>query len=134
MNASDVISPLQTSGFTCKQKRATVYACELNVGAAGFEATVATAGNAVTRVSAIVRIEANLEPGPGTLVFLTWIATIPYSGDQASVTEIASWVTGHVQARTSAAATIGRYIYTLEASVPGTLYLTVEGDGKRWPA
>jgi hypothetical protein len=114
LQRSDVVSALEEQGYRCTRDSSSSL-CNLQVGAHSFEIMISSPldDDRITSVISTVSGPPERLPGSKALPFFTWVASLPFADDQATVTDITGWVEQQLDGGADAHAQIGGYGYEM---------------------
>jgi hypothetical protein len=126
LQASEVVAALKSKGHDCTSKNtedAVEWECRLVLGATDYDVHMRTVHGQVHTVLAQAGILSDRpsqggkrEAGSGTVPYLLWFASLPFSDDPLTVAEVKRWLTRQVEAGKRATVDIAGYNYQVDAS------------------
>jgi hypothetical protein len=139
LQGSAVIAALKSKGHGCdseSENRAdgVRWECKLQIGATEYSLHMRTLHGQVNTVLADVRVLADRPAqggsrgaASGTVPYLLWFASLPFSDDPLTVADVRAWLTRQVEAGRKATVEIAGYRYEVDASKEGAATFDMEG-------
>ena len=127
LKASSVVAAIEAQGHECVAND-NGSACELRIGLLGFEARLEVAEDHLHGVY-ITASQPEGDQESGAIVpYLSWFASLPYGDDAATTSDITGWLAEQVEGRKATKATIGDYLYEVDASKGTYVELQFRGN------
>jgi hypothetical protein len=138
LQGSAVIAALKSKGHDCTSENrgdGVRWECKLQIGATEYSLHMNTRHGQVNTVLADVRVLAdrpaqgggNQGAASGTVPYLLWFASLPFSDDPLTVADVKAWLTRQVEAGKRATVRIAGYRYIVDASKEGAATFDMEG-------
>jgi hypothetical protein len=110
----EVIAALKGHGYTCAPAHLKWTQCSLKVGITTFDFAAEPNNGLISRLGASVKIRDGAVPlADKSIAFVQWVAVLPIAPDQASMSQVQTWVEERIKAGRRTEATINGYKYTL---------------------
>jgi hypothetical protein len=137
LQASTVVAALKSKGHDCTSKDAkdaVVWECRLVIGATDYELNMRTVHGQVHTVLAQAGVLSDRPSqggrqgaGSGTVPYLLWFASLPFSDDPVTVAQIRTWLTRQLEGGRRASVDIAGYKYLVDASRESGARFELEG-------